>query len=150
MGNDGYFGPQPHAITRVDNTDYLKAAVSRRFYVGPASATPHTPPPTTTPGATRRFRGTPTAGSPRRSSPAPTSCSRASAASSWHRWSSATRPTAMISWNTPVRSWKVRRAVDVRVSCSAFFAIYACMSSWYLVRLPGFCKFLCRPFPPFS
>ena len=34
MGNYGYFGPQPHAITRVDNTDYLKASVSRRFYVG--------------------------------------------------------------------------------------------------------------------
>ena len=33
MGNYGYLSAKPHAVTRVDNTDYLKASVSRRFYV---------------------------------------------------------------------------------------------------------------------
>ena len=31
MGNYGYFGPQPHAVTRVDNIGYLKASASRQI-----------------------------------------------------------------------------------------------------------------------
>ena len=30
MGNYGYLSAKPHAVTRVDNTDYLKASASRR------------------------------------------------------------------------------------------------------------------------
>ena len=30
MGNYGYLSTKPHAVTRVDNTDYLKASASRR------------------------------------------------------------------------------------------------------------------------
>ena len=31
MGNYGYFGPQPHAVTRVDNTDYLITSTSQQI-----------------------------------------------------------------------------------------------------------------------